>query len=386
VLARFAIDIWGNQIITSRSSNFQAAVLDSNCTLEISEKVEDRDWDSFLEGTPLGQFQQSSLWARAKFKEGWNVARFILRNDRGEIEGGFQLLWRKRCCLKIGYISKGPVFQRDSGKIVEFSRRLVTMAANRYGTHALIVQAPDCAAQVASLFFGVPFEENIFISVISANLIIDLTQGIAEVRNGMSRKTRQKSRQALARGVSVREGDHTDLATFFELMLATCKRQGEKRANPETLEELKHIWHVYRENNHIRLLLAVCEGEIVAGLMSIMFGERVTLWKKGWSGRFPERHPNELLHTESIEWAAAHGYRSCDFLGLDRGIAETLVRGGELSEVQKKSRHFFNLSLGGKPVLLPKSRAYLKNAFHSSVYRGLVRCRSAYMHYSELSP
>jgi peptidoglycan pentaglycine glycine transferase (the first glycine) len=364
--------------LKARNPSEALVVPDSDYKLEFSEEVDDRGWDTFLESTHFGQFQQSSLWGKAKVLQRWNVVRLTIRNGSNEIVGGLQLLWRKKHWLRIGYISKGPVFEQDSGQLIELGPRCITLAAKKYGIHALIVQAPDHARQMASLFSSRPFEENQIISVISSTQTIDLTQGIVRIREGMSRRTRYKSRLAYKRGVSIREGDEADLNAFFQLMLATCARQKEKRPNPETVEQLQLVWRVFHEKNHIRLSLAICEGEIVAGLVLIMFGSRVSSWKKGWSGQYRERHPNELLQTESIEWAVAQGYRCYDFVGLNRNIAEALFHNRELSEEQLRSRDIFNLGFGGKPELLPESRVYVHNSLLAAMYRSVIRSRAEF--------
>src|ERR1017187_3150477 len=74
----------------------------------LSPELEDPYWDDFLKATPLGHFQQSSLWARAKDIEGWRPVRMILTLD-GQIAGGFQILTAHTRFGLIGYVSKGPV-------------------------------------------------------------------------------------------------------------------------------------------------------------------------------------------------------------------------------------------------------------------------------------
>src|SRR5258706_39485 len=68
----------------------------------ISRQVEDSCWDKFLQETPLGQFQQSTIWARAKASEGWRVVRLVLTVDE-EIVGGFQILWRPSWRGRVAY-------------------------------------------------------------------------------------------------------------------------------------------------------------------------------------------------------------------------------------------------------------------------------------------
>src|SRR4051812_17228245 len=78
-------------------------------TASWSPELTDSAWDDFLQGTSLGHFQQSSLWARAKSGQGWRPIRIVLRLD-GQIAGGFQILARRsRRFGSVGYIYKGPV-------------------------------------------------------------------------------------------------------------------------------------------------------------------------------------------------------------------------------------------------------------------------------------
>ena len=50
-------------------------------------------------------------------------------------------------------------------------------------------------------------------------------------------------------------------------------------------------------------------------------------------------------------------------------FAATLLAGEEPSEDQKRSRDFFSLGFGGKPVMLPDSRALIPNPILRSAYR-----------------
>src|SRR5690242_12917165 len=73
-----------------------------------SDAANDVDWDAFLLSTPLGQFQQSSAWARVKALENWRATRFIMTSEGAPV-AGCQVLWKTKLGLRFGYISKGPV-------------------------------------------------------------------------------------------------------------------------------------------------------------------------------------------------------------------------------------------------------------------------------------
>ena len=94
-----------------------------------SAELEDSNWDDFLEATPLGHFQQSSLWARAKDIDGWRPLRTILTLD-GQIAGGFQILTRHTRFGLIGYVSKGPVLIKEEDGLLDFMMELVVSAVN----------------------------------------------------------------------------------------------------------------------------------------------------------------------------------------------------------------------------------------------------------------
>src|SRR5438132_142269 len=101
-------------------------------------------WDTFLCTDPLGQFQQSSSWARFKIAEDWQLVRRIFQDADG-IKGGYQLLWKKKKFMRIGYVSKGPVTRADAPGIRRESLECLKKDAQRLGLTAVILQLPDGA-------------------------------------------------------------------------------------------------------------------------------------------------------------------------------------------------------------------------------------------------
>src|SRR6202044_1911633 len=95
---------------------------------------------------------------------------------------------------------------------------------------------------------------------------------------GRSRKP--QIHQALRGALTVREGRDADIPKFFELMAATCVRQGVS-PNPGSVEALRHIVRLFHGTGEVRLSFADYQGEAIACIMALKFGERVTIWKKG---------------------------------------------------------------------------------------------------------
>ena len=172
------------------------------------------------------------------------------------------------------------------------------------------------------------------------------------IKRGMRKTVREAIRQSERRGIRVREGGEQDIATFFALLVASCRRQ-QKKPRPATEMDLLRVWNAFHRSGCARLSIAEYEGEIIAGSFNLCFGERVTGWRKVWSGAHRERHPNHALIFEVIEWAQGRGYKVFDFGGIDRDIAIALLRGEPLLDRQKAAKDFVHLGYGGTPLLTP---------------------------------
>lgn len=338
-----------------------------------SHRVEDPAWDNFLRATPLGQFQQSGLWARAKQIDGWRSYRvFLTEEDR--IIGGFQILWRGTRLGRIGYVSKGPVLPEAQPDGVDFALDLLVDSVRSLRLAALLVQPPDLSRDLEPALTRRGFAPNRFMEIISASCWVPLAGGTAAWERQISRSRLLQVRQAARRGVTIREGCEADTPKFFELMTSTCKRQG-VHPNPSSLEALQRLTGPFRVSGECRISFADCDGQPVACVLDLRFGERVTAWKKGWNGAFADRHPNSLLEYESLRWAAGLGSRYLDFAGMDRHLAECLLAGRPLTAEQRKGRDIFNLTFGAEPHLLPPASILWRNRLVRLVYGRAVASR-----------
>jgi lipid II:glycine glycyltransferase (peptidoglycan interpeptide bridge formation enzyme) len=325
-----------------------------------SQSLADPEWDMFLQTTALGQYQQSSMWARYKAADGWQPLRYLFTiNDR--IIGGFQVLCKKTLFGRVGYVPKGPVLPEAGPAMYEHAIDRMVRAAHDHNLRALIAQPPDECVIDSELWKGKKFIGSNLLGVIDSTLLISHDSDFNDVIKRMNRETRRRIRQARETCLSVREGEKEELPVFFELMAATCRRQVSTPPNPLNLTLLKVLWEAFQPGKSIRLTFAVHNGEILAGLLCINFGNRVTLWKKGWSESGKEFRPNELLYADAFSWAYQNKFACCDFASLNRDIALSLLTGNPLSASQKKSRDMFNLRFGGAPKLLPQAMIYIKS-------------------------
>ena len=339
----------------------------------LSQTVGDAEWDTFLQSTPLGHFQQSSLWAQAKLVDGWKPIRFLLQVE-GRLAGGFQILTRQSRVGKIGYISKGPVLEYEDPVLLEYLVKQVISVVKTFRIRALIAQPPDESRLNGALLARHCFLPNHLVDVISATLLVDLSGGMAGINKNMRKTRLYEIRVARRQGISIREGGEKDIRVFFSLMSSTCKRQG-TNPSPRTESDMMALWNAFHPHGAIRLSLAECEGEIVAGLLCLRFGQRVTAWKKGWSGKYSDRYPNQLLSYEAIEWAQRMGANVLDFAAMRRDIAEAMIAGKAPAKEWESSRDWFNLGFGNRPQLLPESKIYISNPLARFLYKGVVAFR-----------
>jgi hypothetical protein len=330
----------------------------------------DASWDEFLMKTPMGQFQQSSMWAQVKEVDGWECLR-VVATLKDQIAGGFQILWRNTCLGRIGYASKGPLAVPETQSLIE---RLVVLMCNQARKDkilALIVQPPDDSQITSDILGHYHFIQSNPKGVIETTLLVDISNGIEAFDRGMNRKTRRNVRLANHSGVTIREGAEEDIGLFFNLMIATCKRQGVK-PNPPTEKTLRQLWLTFSKRNCLRVTFAEYNQEVIAGSLNIVFGKKVNLWKKGWNFKYRDHYPNDLLYYEILHWACSNNFNHCDFIAFDRSIADALQKGAPLSEAQEKSRHIFNLRFGGMPKILPAARIWIANPLLRFCYENVL--------------
>ncbi len=331
----------------------------------VSQTVSDPQWDDFLRQSPCGHYQQSSLWAEFKASENWHHHRIVLAGGSGVV-GGFQILWRAKGPFRIGYVSKGPVARPSASSLTPILFKLLADASRRLGLHALIVQLPDESPDTAGEQPG--FIRSNPMGVIEATYLIDLQSDVETLRANMSASLRRNLRKAKKGAAILRTGSAVDLPLFFDLMTATCARQ-KTTPNPGSLASIRRLWDIFSPSGSIRLTLAECEGQVPAAKLSLCFGDRMTVWKKGWNGSFPEFHPNELLEDEALEWGHNHKYRICDFCSFSPSDAERILLGTSSECLQLSSRDEYHLRFGGRPKLLPRAHALLTNPLLHWGYR-----------------
>ncbi len=338
----------------------------------LSTAITDPCWDDFLEKVAMGQFDQSSTWSWVKELQGWQTARVVFTTDAHELVAGFQILYRSLPVYgRFGYINKGPVLARGHRALAAYVMDWVKRSCRRFGILALLVHPPteQVAEELRASDSG--FLANRLIPYERSTIIVDLDKDLEKLFARLRKSTRKYVRRAGKNGVIVREGNEADIPLFFRLMVTTCRRRC-VAPNPSGVEFLERLWQAGHPRGNTLLLVAEHQGEPLAALFLIPFGDTVRAWKIGWSGRKSAYRPNYLLHWEAIRWAKEHGFRYFDHYGLAQEAAQALAAGNPLPEELRKTTAFFKAGFGGRAVIYPPVQAYIANSWMRSCYAQLV--------------
>jgi lipid II:glycine glycyltransferase (peptidoglycan interpeptide bridge formation enzyme) len=336
----------------------RAAEMELTVQSVVTSYGEDVDqWDRFLCRCPWAHIEQSSAWASVKQAYGWKPTWLWITRD-GEICGGASILTRRvKGLASIAYVERGPIWypgDRDTMKAImdalcQFasSQRIayLAMALPYFGSEAL----PD----LESLQFRPKpngFPPN---NVGRATLLIDLTQDLDKLMAGMSMTKRQNIRRAIRKGVRVRLGDsNNDTEVMRDLMWMACRRRGTHPA-PSQRDYFHQLWRFLGTTGKMKLFIAEVDGEPVAAATTFLSGERLELWRVGWSGAHEDMNPNDLLHWEMMKWGKENGCRFFDFLHIDPEHARAILRGERVKDAYSGVTEF-KMAFGGQIRLLPE--------------------------------
>jgi len=325
----------------------------------ISEAGTDPEWDAFLQRAHCGQYQQSSRWAAYKASEGWRQQR-VIATCEDRIVGGVQILWKPVRLGRIGYVSKGPVVEPEDSVTMQFMLRATQLAAKSFRLTALVVQLPDETTTPNTSLDQMGFVRANPMQVIENTYLMDVRDPPEILLSRMSTSMRRNIRSGRRRNTRIRVGTRDDIALFFDLMAKTCARQ-QTRPNPPSAEAVRHLWDAFAPIGAIRMTFIECGEAVPAAKLSLVFGDRLTLWKKGWDGTASDHHPNELLEMDSFEWAHSRGLRYCDFCSLGPETTERIVSGQPIIRERLSSRDEYHLRFSGIAKPLSPAHLYIPN-------------------------
>jgi peptidoglycan pentaglycine glycine transferase (the first glycine) len=330
--------------------------------LRLSSTATDPQWDGFLSVTAGGHHLQSSHWGRVKAALGWRAVR-VLAVSEGRIRGGAQVLLRRLPVVgSIGYVPLGPVLESGDPTLRDAVLNGLHEVGRSNRVLLLVVQPPAAQEAVVADLVARGFRGAgaLVEPHPTATVLVDLGQDEPALLAAMKKATRYNVRLAERKGVSVREGGHEDVPTFYRLLTMTSRRQG---FPVPSIDYFRRMLEVMAPDGHARIFVAEFEGEPLSAALAIAFGDRVSYKRGAWSARHRHVHPNELLQWTVMRWAKRAGYRYYDMEGIDPGAARAVPDGVSA----------FKLGFGGEVVFLPGPYERIRNPALRVAYHVLGR-------------
>lgn len=337
-------------------------------TVNVSETLVDPDWDAFVSVTPGGHHVQTSCWAQVKSPLGWKSVR-IVASTGGDIVGGAQILMRPSPIGgSIAYVTKGPICADRCPELAEMLIQQIVHFCRRYRCRFLAIQPPNNGGWVCRTIDHFGFCKSSLEISPTASLLIDLAPGADKIMGKMKRETRRNIRRSERAGVTVYEGDHSDLDLFYPLYLATARRQG---FLPYERKYFDIMWQAFAPLGGIALLIASYKDEAIAAQLLIPFGDTVIAKMCGWSGSNSKAYPNNALFWAAILWAVEHGYKYFDFEGLNREGAKIVLDGKKLPHEARFEQDAIKFGYGGQVVSYPAVYTFIPNRLFKFAFKCL---------------
>lgn len=334
-----------------------------------TSKSDDPTWDNFLLAIPFAHFEQTSMWAKAKETQGWMPLRIIFTIDQ-KIIGGIQILYKsKYIFFKFGYALKGPVINKPNNSLSEYIFHILKRRIQKMGITALVIQPPFSGNIYSKLFKNagaLPIYSKYLVK--DATVIVDVTKKIDEILAGMKASKRRNIRKGIRKKITIRQGSKNDLSIFYKLMLKTCQRKG-VYPNPNSFYLLQKIWDAFDCKGCIKLFFSCYKGADIAGLITIIYGKVVYIWKVGWSGEHGLFRPNDVLYWEVFKWAKNNGFSYVDLFTINPDASEIIKKGQRLKKELAYSSASFKIDFGGEVFFYPNSYAYFPHFLTRWLYK-----------------
>lgn len=274
---------------------------------------DDQRWDAEVAASEQGHFLQSSAWARFRRAQGWVSRRLRLPGRDGAAPLGAQILVRGRRPSRWAYVPRGPVASPDDPRLPDLWSAIRAACADCVFVR-VEPQWPDTpvarsALRAAGLLPAPPVQP-------PSTLLLDLADGAPSLLAAMKPKWRYNIGLAERKGVVVRRGrEAADWAAFEALVQGTARRNGFHARPPGYY---RAAGEAFGQAAH--LLLAEADGQVLAGILVLHWGDTATYLYGGSSDHHRERMPNHLLQWRAIEGACAAGLARYDFWGVPDAV------------------------------------------------------------------
>ena len=295
--------------------------------MRLLEEKDKENYKKFLESHERCNFQQSLEWGNVKTS--WKKEVILSEDDKGNIRGSL-CVWIRKIPIfgNLMYSARGPVCNLYNEDIIADLAKGANELAKKYKAFVLRVE-PD-VLKIDEKFrdiiskngFKIKDDSKDFKDEIQPRFVFRLDikgNNEEEIFGAFHQKTRFNIRLATKKGVTIKEGSKEDLKDFHNIMVETGERDN------FIIRSLSYFEKMYDElaPNHMKLLMAYHENEPIAGIIPIMYGNKVWYLYGASSNKHRNLMPNYLLQWTMIQEAIKRGCDMYDFRGVSGVVDES---------------------------------------------------------------
>jgi lipid II:glycine glycyltransferase (peptidoglycan interpeptide bridge formation enzyme) len=313
-----------------------------------------REWDTLVDHTPGSDVAQLSSWASIRQESGFDPL-YVFAHEEDRLVGGALVLERPLPMIgRVGYVSNGPVVSPAAPRepvVDRLSAAMERLARGRL--RALFVQPPADARDVSVALRRRGFRQSESGIAPAASIRVDLRRDIEDLRKGLTKANRRRTRHWAERGVRVRMGSRDDIPVVADLVGRSAEHQ---QFEPLSSGYIQNLHRELDAEQHAAVFVAEIDGSPAAALLCTRCGGVVKQRLSGMerSERARKDGVSAAAVWRAMEWAKANGYHTYDFGGISVRAADALLGGEPDSSAPLKGTERFKTSFGGEVFRYPE--------------------------------
>jgi peptidoglycan pentaglycine glycine transferase (the first glycine) len=305
-------------------------------------KIAETDSDVFnkyIISSPYSSIYQTFEWGEIKKTDGWDVIRFIIR-DNEEIIGAFSALTKKVPLLNIVYmyIPRGPVVDYNSSKKPAVLKFVIDYLKEYCKKNNIVYVRinPDLPYNEdnKNLLESLGLKKSNNPILHTATFRLNLLDSEEQILKNFESRIRHDIKKAETQEVKIiNSNDLSNFNIFYDLLNTVS----EKNKFPiYSYKLMKTIWEVLSEKNMCRIFITEYNGVFLSGAFLLLAGKKC-IYQWGGSIRSEMKiNPNQFMHWEIIKWLKNNHYTSYDF----QGVKENVEKGDPLWGIYLFKRGF----------------------------------------------
>lgn len=273
--------------------------------------VDDRDlWDTFVRSLPTGNFMQSWAWADFKQQEGYRTFRYGIFSGEQLVGGTIFYFYPHHSSANLLFAPGAPLLQPGYEEMgMALLLKQAKQIASEFGAIALRIE-PLLLEKPAYLdqFSRAPVD-----LLPCETLLIDLRPSEAEILAAMKPKGRYNIRLSQRYGVTTQfSRDASAVPALYDRFWDTAQRQN---FFAEPYGFFINLCQTLFAAEMAEIGLASWNGQTLAAILIVYWGDRATYLYGGRSPEHPEVMASYALHWAAMQRAKARGCTTYDFYG-----------------------------------------------------------------------